>query len=424
MRGRERRDGHTPSARGAGNASACTMVRCWVGRVSATYSARRPWISDSTIRAGSTTTTPSSSRPFDHADRHDGDLAVEAGASSPARAAMPAASSAARHLVDQRRRGRRRRRSARRHAVVEHGDGRRRHGGTERLARRAACTIGGDGVADAHRCRRPQPRRRGGHHPVGELHDLGRDAVADRQPDDAGSAVVGQVARARRPSRRGASGPVAWAMSPTTVIEPLSERRAAMRSCIGVRSCTSSIDDVAVRADLVGVVDLAVLAGAGPSTSRASSSRATSARRPAHVVDASERGRRSSARSRRPSRTVGRPGAAAPVEPNRSWSSCAGVSTGHIRSSAARTSGTLRSSSAHLGRATTSSRRATRRPAPPRPRPRRSGAPALWRRNRRRAGLTMRAGVLDAQAQVAGAEAARRGRSRQRPLAVARPPCR
>ena len=38
----------------------------------------------------------------------------------------------------------------------------------------------------------------------------------------------------------GAQGPVACAMSPTTVMEPESERRASMRSCMGERSCTSS----------------------------------------------------------------------------------------------------------------------------------------------------------------------------------------
>ena len=38
----------------------------------------------------------------------------------------------------------------------------------------------------------------------------------------------------------GAHGPVAWARSPTTVSEPLSERRATILSCIGERSCTSS----------------------------------------------------------------------------------------------------------------------------------------------------------------------------------------
>ena len=37
-----------------------------------------------------------------------------------------------------------------------------------------------------------------------------------------------------------AQAPVAWAMSPTTVIEPLSERRASMRSCMGERSWASS----------------------------------------------------------------------------------------------------------------------------------------------------------------------------------------
>ena len=34
--------------------------------------------------------------------------------------------------------------------------------------------------------------------------------------------------------------PVAWAMSPTIVIEPLSERRVSICSCIGERSWASS----------------------------------------------------------------------------------------------------------------------------------------------------------------------------------------
>ena len=38
----------------------------------------------------------------------------------------------------------------------------------------------------------------------------------------------------------GANGPVAWAISPTTVIAPLSDRRPTMRNCRGVKSCTSS----------------------------------------------------------------------------------------------------------------------------------------------------------------------------------------
>ena len=38
----------------------------------------------------------------------------------------------------------------------------------------------------------------------------------------------------------GAHGAVAWAMSPTTVIEPDSERRVSIRSCMGERSWTSS----------------------------------------------------------------------------------------------------------------------------------------------------------------------------------------
>ena len=35
-------------------------------------------------------------------------------------------------------------------------------------------------------------------------------------------------------------GPVAWAMSPTTVIEPENDRRAIMRNCMGDRSWASS----------------------------------------------------------------------------------------------------------------------------------------------------------------------------------------
>ena len=38
----------------------------------------------------------------------------------------------------------------------------------------------------------------------------------------------------------GAHGAVAWAMSPTTVIDPASERRVSIRSCMGDRSWTSS----------------------------------------------------------------------------------------------------------------------------------------------------------------------------------------
>jgi len=35
--------------------------------------------------------------------------------------------------------------------------------------------------------------------------------------------------------------PVDWAMSPTTVMEPLSDRRVSIRSCMGERSWASSI---------------------------------------------------------------------------------------------------------------------------------------------------------------------------------------
>ena len=71
----------------------------------------------------------------------------------------------------------------------------------------------GQRVALAHRSRRPQARRRRVHHAVGELHDLRRDAVADRQPDDPARPAVGQVlgdvAPARRRPRPGGLGEVA-----------------------------------------------------------------------------------------------------------------------------------------------------------------------------------------------------------------------
>src|SRR5690606_6521799 len=73
-----RRDARRPQAGGAGpddrdarhyrrmsgSGSACTTARRWVARVSATYSERRPWGSSLRMRAGSTTMTESSSRPF------------------------------------------------------------------------------------------------------------------------------------------------------------------------------------------------------------------------------------------------------------------------------------------------------------------------------------------------------------------------
>ena len=75
----------------------------------------------------------------------------------------------------------------------------------------------------------------------------------------------------------GARGPVAWAMSPTTVIEPLRERRVTMRNCIGVRSCTSSTTMCPnVRISSVSST-LPLLRGRGPSKNRASSRRAASA---------------------------------------------------------------------------------------------------------------------------------------------------
>ena len=48
-------------------------------------------------------------------------------------------------------------------------------------------------VADAHGTGRVQLWRGGPQDAIGELHDLRRDAVADRQPDDPGRLAVRQV---------------------------------------------------------------------------------------------------------------------------------------------------------------------------------------------------------------------------------------
>ena len=74
----------------------------------------------------------------------------------------------------------------------------------------------------------------------------------------------------------GAHGPVAWARSPTTVSEPLSDRRATIFNCIGDRSWTSSTTMWPyVRISSASSIR-PFRVGTGPSTSRASSSRATS----------------------------------------------------------------------------------------------------------------------------------------------------
>ena len=50
-------------------------------------------------------------------------------------------------------------------------------------------------VAEAHSPRRAQPGRGDRHHAVGELHDLSRDPITHRQPDDAGR-LLGELAGA------------------------------------------------------------------------------------------------------------------------------------------------------------------------------------------------------------------------------------
>ena len=102
-------------------------------------------------------------------------------------------------------------------------------------------TIDGGQLALADRRRRGQRRRRHPQDPGRQRHGLGGDAVADGELGDAVPAGDRGGGASTSYQSRGAWGPVAWAMSPTTVIDPFSERRAAIRSCIGVRSCTSSM---------------------------------------------------------------------------------------------------------------------------------------------------------------------------------------
>ena len=262
----------------------------------------------------------------------------------------------------------------------------------------------GRGVADAHRGRRAQVGRGGRHHPVGELHDLGRDAVADRQPDRRATACGRAGGRARRPTSSGASGPVAWAMSPTTVSEPLSERRVAILQLHRREVLHLVDDDVAVRADLVARRrPCRPCRGVGPSTSRASSSSATSAGVQRTSSTSSARGRCSaSSRRRRACRAPARRSSAG--EPNRSCSSWAGVSTGHIRSSAARTSGIVAQRLARRRRPVTGSPRHDGGHRRRTPRPRRSGGRRCGDGSGGGPACTMRCVSSAREAQVAGAE--------------------
>ena len=96
------------------------------------------------------------------------------------------------------------------------------------------------GARAAYRSGRGDVGRRHGQHPGRHLDHLGRGPVAHGQLDQRGGRGGAQVGGHVVPAPAGPTGPVAWAMSPTTVIEPESDRRASMRSCIGERSCTSS----------------------------------------------------------------------------------------------------------------------------------------------------------------------------------------
>ena len=172
------------------------------------------------------------------------------------------------------------------------------------------------------------------------------------------------------------------------VIEPLSERRDAIRSCIGVRSCTSSITTcpkVRISSDSS---DFPFLPCLGPSISRASSSNATSALLQRASSSDEARSRNSARYSSSCSIGVAASRNSA-FEPNKSCNSCVGDKTGHMRSSAIRMSGwprnwsftssTTSSSVRQVAASAENTSFSTHRLA------------ALCERKRRRAALTIRA---------------------------------
>ena len=178
-----------------------------------------------------------------------------------------------------------------------------------------------------------------------------------------------------------AHAPVAWAMSPTTVIEPLRDRRSSIRRSIGERSWISST----TMWPYVRTESSSLLPGRGPSTARASSRSVAS--------DADQRmssGRGTPGRYSESTSSSVRAGSAArssALEPNRSLSSWAGLNTGHIHSSASRMTGSPRNRSLSpsgsrslrpLSANAVKNSASTNRRA------------ALWVRKRRRASVTMR----------------------------------
>ena len=252
-------------------------------------------------------------------------------------------------------------------------------------------------------------------HPGGQLHGLRGDAVADGQLHDPGRTAVGQVGQHLVPVA-GRSGPVAWARSPTTVIEPFSERRGDHAQLHGREVLHLVDDDVAVGADVVVARRLTPRVGRGPSSARGLVEQRHVGVGPAHIVDTLGSGVGAGGPARRRSASGGRPGAAGPWSRTGRASSSAGVSTGHIHSSAARTSSVPRRRSAHLlGLGAVARRLAASASNTARSTKRRA---ALWRRKRRRAPCTIRA--LSSAGQPQGGQAVADDEVlAQRPLPVA-----
>ena len=171
---------------------------------------------------------------LDHADLDHGDPVLEAVAGGPAERDVGGGEGVADLVDDRRRHDDRDLAGVDRGALVE--------GGGHDLGRQPARSGPADrrlGAVLAHRPRRGDVGGGVAQHPGGQLHDGLGQAVAEGELGAAGRALLGQESEDLVPDSW-AHCPVAWAMSPTTVIEPLSDRRSSIRSCIGERSCASS----------------------------------------------------------------------------------------------------------------------------------------------------------------------------------------
>ena len=194
------------------------------------------------------------------------------------------------------------------------------------------------GITDADRSRRAQVGAGRHQDAVGDRHDLRRDAVADGEPDDPRRLAIREVGEDVVPrvrgERAGRLGEVADDRQRAVQRPPCGHPQLHRGQILDLVD-----DDVPERPDLVGLLDPAAPASGWPEDVASVVEQGDVGRCPPHVGDVRRPLAGAARRSHGPRARRGRRGGARPGEPNRSWSSSAGVSTGHIRSSAARTSG-------------------------------------------------------------------------------------